>query len=303
MSKKNNSGDLFSKAKKLDANRIVSVATTEYTKWIMSPKIIIYICMLIFLYEYVIGEFYRIHGLTNEEMMIFEPFISMGNSSMVYLIFPSVFMVLMSDFPKTDGNTMFYIQRCGKSNWILGQTLFAFFASLSFIAITAVLSIVAVLPKGFTSNNWSRMVTHLAVDHKSESGSRLTQFINNRMYNNMKPYTAFIYTFAFMILYLFLIAVLMMVAFSLGKRIIGIGFCAAIMALGVGMSETGFSIMWLFPATHALMWSHFDRIMKKQIMSVRISYLYFLSLIVIGIVISLIAIRHYDFAKISDMED
>lgn len=75
------------------------------------------------------------------------------------------------------------------------------------------------------------------------------------------------------------------------------------MALGVGMSETGFSIMWLFPATHALMWSHFDRIMKKQIMSVRISYLYFLSLIVIGIVISLIAIRHYDFAKISDMED
>lgn len=41
--------------------------------------------------------------------MVLESFIAMTNSKFLVMIIPAVFMLLISDFPKTDGNTMFYI--------------------------------------------------------------------------------------------------------------------------------------------------------------------------------------------------
>ncbi len=45
---------------------------------------------------------------------ILEPFAAVGNSGMLVMLMPCVFMVLVSDYPKMTGNTLFFVQRTGR---------------------------------------------------------------------------------------------------------------------------------------------------------------------------------------------
>ncbi|MDE6232100.1 MAG: hypothetical protein K2M60_01955, partial [Lachnospiraceae bacterium] len=75
--------------------------------------------------------------------------------------------------------------------------------------------------------------------------------------------------------------------------------------IGVGSSLCGMgnSIQWAFPAAHSLAWLHFDYVLKIQSVNIGYSYLYFIILFIVLSVISVTAIRRYDFSKITDMED
>lgn len=284
-------------------DKILSVASVEYVKWICNARVLLYISMLFFLKEFVIREFIRVYNLMKEPIMIFEPFVSIGNSNILLLILPAVFLTLMGDFPKTDGNTMFYIQRTGKKNWIIGQLLFSIYANISFISVTAIATMAAVVPYATTTNKWSSLITTFGQVYPKESRSKITYFINGKIYNNMTPSRAFGLTFAMMFLLLLLISMTLLAAFSIGKRIIGIGICASVMAIGMGLVEMGSKALWLFPTGHAIMWTHYDKVLKEQIVSIRSSYLYFVILLIVLILFSFKAVKHYDFAKISDMED
>ena len=86
-------------------------------------------------------------------------------------------------------------------------------------------------------------------------------------------------------------------------RIAGIVLTVGVLCLGNVLAYMESNIRWLFPTAHAILEIHFDEIYKKPIMDMRFSYIYYLFLIVICMMISYVAIEHYDFSRIQEMEE
>ena len=288
----------------VSVNRILNVAGTEYVKWLFNPRMIVFVVMYLFLYDYVIAE--MLNGLEKMGgglLNLFEPFIAMANNALINLIIPSVFLVLISDFPKTDGNTMFYMQRTGKLNWLLGQMVFAGTAALTYLFGIIYLSLIIIAPKAYPANAWSDLTTDYAKLFPEEELSRLANLINARLYNNVTPAMAFVHTFLLLFLFLMLIAAVLMTGFAMGKRTLFMGGLCLAIAVGSGLCRTKGRTKWFFPSANSLVEMRFDEIFKRQEMHIGSSYLYFLAVSVLLLVISCIVIRRYDFSKVTDMED
>ena len=289
---------------KVSFSKVVNIASTEYVKWIFNPRLIVFVSMYLFMYDYIIREL--IVGIDKMEchaINIFEPFIAMANNSLVNLIIPAVFIVLMSDFPKTDGNTMFYIQRVGKLNWMWGQLLFSFMSIITYMTSIAYISFLIIGNKAYSRDVWSDLTTDYVQKFPQEKATLIANMINGRLYNNVTPIRAFIHTFLLSSLFLMLVAMILLAGFSAGKRVLSMGIVSAVIAIGSGLIQTDGKVKWLFPSANSMLEIHFDKILRERVVGLDISYLYFIGLIVILFVIACLAIRRYDFAKITDMED
>lgn len=282
--------------------KIRNVASTEYIKWIVNPRIIVFVAMYIFMYDYIFKEIIEgMDKMGDKAIMILEPFIAMANNNLINLILPSVFLVLISDFPKTDGNTMFYIQRTGKLNWMFGQIMFAFTAIITYLTSIVYVSFLIMSPRCYSKNVWSTLTTGYAKMFPEESNSLVANMINGRLYNNVTPSIAFISTIILLAMFLMLIAVFLLVGFSAGKRTLSMASSCLVIAVGSGLCKTESKIKWLFPSSNSLLEMHFDRVLKKQIVNIRNSYLYFIIILLTLFIISCIAIKRYDFSKITEV--
>lgn len=280
-----------------------SVACVEYVKWICNPRMIIVLVVFIFIYDYIIKEMIKAADKMDSLIMTAEPFIASTNSKLLILFVPAVFLMLISDFPKTDGNTMFFISRTGKLSWILGQILFAVLASLTYLAAICLGSCILVAERAYAGNRWSDVTTKYKIMFPKESGGRAANFITGRLYNNMTPGMAMLRTLTLQFLYLMLIAMMLLTGFAVGKRTLEMIISCSVICLGSGLSLLSGKIKWLFPSANSIAWMHYDMVLKKQIFDIHQSYWYFIVLIFIMFLISVTFIKRYDFSKITDMED
>ena len=90
-------------AGKISLRKIWAVARTEWLKWVCNPRMIIIPVLTVFIYSYAITPLLERSEKMGEPLNLLEPLIAVGNSGMLTLIIPLVFLTLMSDFPKTDG--------------------------------------------------------------------------------------------------------------------------------------------------------------------------------------------------------
>lgn len=279
------------------------VAEAEFIKWICNPKLLMFAMMFLFIYDYVIKEMVKVAVEMNTKLMVLEPFIAICNSSLLLLVMPSVYLSLMGDFPEVDANSMYYIQRVGKQNWMMGQFFFSVMTAVTFVFTMVGCSCLSIIGRSYGFNTWSDVVTKYVTFHPDKSQSLVANFITGRLYNNLKPIEAFWLSVGFMILYMILIAMLLMLWFTIGKRTAGIAVTCAVICIGSALAETGSDLKWIFPVSHTLSWMHYDSIYNFQYFDVRLSFLYFLILIVMIYVISGLFMERYDFSKISDMEE
>lgn len=282
---------------------IRNVASIEYVKWLINPRIVIMLILYAFIYDYVIDELLKGAERMDSYVMLVEPFIAIANSELLVMVIPSVFLVLMSDFPKTDGNTMFYIQRVGKNNWILGQIVFGIMSAITYLTSVIIVSFVMIAHKGFLKNVWSPVVTQYVKNFPTETKAKIPSLINSKLYNNLTPLQAFLLTISLMLLYLVLMELLMLIGFSTGKRIVGMLIGYTIIAVGSSLVVLGVKSMWCFPTSHAIAWLHFDDVLRIQKFDIGYSYLYFLVIIAVMTILSLVCVKRYDFSKVTDMED
>ena len=168
----------------------INVAKTEYVKWICNPKMMIFLVMMVFIYDMVIKKMVQAAGELHTEIMVLEPFVAVSNSAVLLFIIPGVYLSFMGDFPQIDGNTMFYIQRTGKRNWLFGQFLFSVMASVTFVCATLLGTCVCVVLRCSFQNRWSLVATQYVKYYPERSDSMIANFITGRMYNNLKPVEA-----------------------------------------------------------------------------------------------------------------
>lgn len=277
---------------------ILYAAKSEYVKWITNPRVIIVGVLLVFMRTLAIDPLLERAEKIDSPLNIFEPFVATGNSGMLVMLMPCVFMVLISDYPKMTGNTLFFIQRTGRINWFMGQIVFVLMAIVSFLCTILAGSII--LSKGEFLSNWSDAVTKYAARFPHEADSFTAALLPSNLYNQIPVDTAVFQTLLLLCAYLFLLS--MIIYFFKLIHIRSFGLFAAIFTVAAGVVTCSLKtdIMWIFPMANTLTWLHYEEILAEPAVPIWYSYIYFCAAIVISVILNIEAVKRFRFTSIEE---
>lgn len=281
---------------KLKLYAIWNVAKSEFIKWITNPRIIIAGVLIMFIRSFAILPMLEQSEKYGEPLNVMEPFIAAGNSGMLALFLPLVFLLLISDFPIMGGNTIFFINRTGKLNWFLGQIVFIVISI--FVYIGTILLSCMVMSKGTFSAEWSNAITKFNAAFPDEAGGFVSKLIPSNLYNQIPIWNAVIGTVLLIAMYLLTLALLLCLMKMLYLRGAGLLSALTVIVLGAASCSLKINVMWIFPTANTLMWLHYKEILKEPITPVENSFLYFLILIAVLFTANLFVLRNLQFINI-----
>ncbi len=281
---------------KLKLYAIWNVAKSEFIKWITNPRIIIAGVLIVFIRSFAVLPMLEQSEKYGEPLNVMEPFIAAGNSGMLALFLPLVFLLLISDFPIMGGNTIFFINRTGKLNWFLGQIVFILISI--FVYIGTILLSCMVMSKGTFSTEWSNVITKFNAAFPDEAGGFVSKLIPSNLYNQIPILNAVIGTVLLIAMYLLTLALILCLMKMLYLRGAGLLSALTVIVLGAASCSLKINVMWIFPTANTLMWLHYKEILKEPITPVENSFLYFLILIAVLFTANLFVLRNLQFINI-----
>lgn len=286
----------------MSLKKIYLTARTEYAKWVFNPRMTIIGVMIIFVYQLSVQPLVEMANEMKSTLNFLEPYIAITNSSLLIIIIPGVFLTLVSDFPKTDGSTLLFLQRTDRMNWVLGQALFIVFAIITFMVIIIVASILPILGISNFDNNWSDTVLNYKEKFPEKAMSFGANLITKNLTYQIPPIMAFVESTTLLMLYLFMLSLIMLVFNTMGIKIMGLVTSAGIIAIGAALCMINTSIKWIMPMAHTVVWLHKTDYFRAQIMEIWKSYAYFGIIILILMLFSCMFIDSTDFDSVSDID-
>jgi len=277
-----------------------SVARSEYVKWITNPRIIIIGVLIIFMRTLAVEPLIERAEKIDLSLDILEPFAAVGNSGMLVMLMPCVFMVLVSDYPKMTGNTLFFVQRTGRWNWFAGHILFLIFTVFSFLLIVLI-GCIFVSDGNFTGK-WSDVVTKYDAFYPNEAGNFTSQLLPSNLYNQIPLIITIIQTISLMAAYLFLLTLIIYFFKLIHVQSISLLVAIFIIAAGVVTCSLKIESMWLFPMANTIVWLHYDEILNEPNFPIWYSYFYFVIAIAAFITLNSIAVKRLEFINIEQVE-
>ena len=286
----------------ISLRKIWAVARTEWLKWVCNPRMIIIPVLTVFIYSYAIVPLLERSEKMGEPLNLLEPLIAVGNSGMLTLIIPIVFLTLMSDFPKTDGSCVFFLSRTGRLNWLLGQILFGLMSAITFLGGIYIICTAFLMNKAFLADGWSMVVKRYALIFPEDAYGFASELVPGNLYNQMTPFSAAIQTFVLLFCYLVTV-LLVMLLFQQRKRKAW-GFLAASGIIGFGVLFTSIqsAAMWAFPMANAIVWLHYTELYRDAIVPTAYSYIYFGVIIALLVIANIIAARGFAVDSIEETE-
>ena len=229
-------------------------------------------------------------------LTVFEPFVAIGNSGVIVLLLPCVFLILISDYPVISEFTLLCVQRTGKLNWFVGQIFFIIFSIFTYMCIIFVVSILT--SNGVFRTEWSETIRFYTSFYPDEYNSFTSELIPSNLYNQISLIQSVFQTFFLMSAYLFLL-VLVLYLFKL-LNIKTFGLFAVFMIIGMGVSTCSIktSAMWYFPMANAIIWLHYTEILRNPVIAISQSYVYFAIMITLLLLFNFIALKKIQFRNI-----
>lgn len=287
---------------KANLKQIFSVAKTELVSWLTDPRIIVLAVFLIFIKTLAIDPLLARAEKFGEPMTVFEPFIAVGNSGVLTMFIPAVFLVLLSDYPKLWGNTLFFISRTGKRNWFLGQLMFLMLAVISFLGIILIFSaLISLFSGAVVDTQWSDAVTKYNAKFPDEIGSFDSELLPANLYNQIPMTKALFQTFVLMTLYLFMLSLIVYFFKMLFVNSLGLTAALLVIALGVVTTSLYSPLRWAFPMANTIMWLHYEEILREPIYPIWCSFAYFGAAVVLLSAANFAALKRLDFIESSEL--
>ncbi|MBQ9885336.1 MAG: hypothetical protein IJM37_00540 [Lachnospiraceae bacterium] len=285
---------------RLSIKSVFSIAGAEYIKWITNPRIIIVGVLFLVMRTLAVEPLLERAEKMGERLSILEPFAAIGNSGMLVLLMPCVFLILVSDYPVITGNTLFVVLRTGKQNWFFGQLLFMLYAVFSFIGSVFLASVV--MSRGSAALSWSEVVRMYEARFPNEIGNYASRLLPSNLYNQIPLVKAVTQTAVLLAAYLFLL-VLVLYFFKL-LHLRGAGIFAVFVIIGMGMASVSVSspVKWVLPMANTIIWLHYTEIMSEPVYPVKYSFFYFVAAIIILLAANYIALRKIQFINIQETE-
>lgn len=280
--------------------KVLRIARMEYYKWILNPRMIIAVSMIVFVWTFAVSPLIEISREMNSPLNVLEPFIAILNSRVLCLVTPSVFLFLISDYPKLDRKSLFMLVRIKKSEWVLGQFLFFLFSAFTYLSSILIFSMVINMGNSFFINGWSIVITRYGIYFPEKASSFAATLIAPELYNQITPFEASVSGFALSFLYIVLIAMFLLLFYVINLRKVGIAAAVSIIALGSALGIIKAAGMWFFPMPHTMISLHFTEYLKNPIMKLQYSFLYFIVLIIFILIICLLAVKNTNFLNVEE---
>lgn len=279
---------------------VFEVAKCEYIKWITNPRIIIVPILLIFMRILAVEPLIERAEKFGDALDRMEPFVAIGNSGMLVMLIPCVFLVLISDYPKVTGNTLYFLQRTGRFNWFIGQVIFLIMAILTYLCVVFVGSLL--MTNGKFMGEWSEVTTKYNAYFPEETGSFSSKLLPSNLYNQIPLQLAVVQTLIMLCAYLFLICMIVYL-FKL-KHIQTMGLLVAIFVIAAGVVTCSLKtdIMWKFPMANTIIWLHYDTILDTSQNPVWFSVIYFLVSNSVLLGLNFFLIHKMEFVNIEQVE-
>lgn len=279
---------------------VLAVARTEYLRWLTDPRVIIVGVLLVFMRSLAVEPLLERAVKFGERLNILEPFVAVGNSGMLVMLMPCVFLILISDYPKMTGSTLFFIKRTGKTNWLWGQVLFLLMAIATFLLAVLVGSML--VSGGTFAGSWSNTVTKYAARFPNEADSFVSQLLPSNLYNQLSLISAVLHTLALMTMYLFSLSLIIYFFKLIHIQSFGLFAAIFIVAAGVMTCSLKSPSMWAFPMANTIVWLHYDEILSRRNFPVWCSYAYFATAITALLTLNACAARKLQLYNIELVE-
>ena len=275
--------------------KIWGVARTEFVGWVTNPRVIILGVLLIFIKTLAIDPLTARAERFGDTMIVFEPFIAVGNSGALTLFIPLVFLVLFSDYPKLGGNSLFYISRTGKTAWLCGQILFLIMAVTAFLG--AIFAASMLFSGGHFGTEWSEAVRKYAARFPEEAYNFDSQLLPSNLYNQIPMMTALWQTSVLLAENLLVYALIIYLLKMMFSSSAGLAGALLVMALGTATTSLYSPIKWAFPTANAIIWLHYEEILRAEIYPMWASFAYFAVLLAALIGGNFIALKRLKFTE------
>ena len=287
--------------KKFNLRQCFSCAKTEYIKWVCDARMVILGVLLIFIYNFAIQPLLQNAEKMNEPLNMLEPFIAVANSGAVLMIIPLVFMTLIADFPKIDNNTVFYIMRIGRKNWLTGQIIKLVMMAASYLAVIFVGSVVPMLTKGFWYNGWSSVVTDFARIYPDKAGNYGAQLVPQNLYNQQSVFSAAVKSYLLLFAYLMILGLILLSFSLIKKKTAGFVLCGTVISLGTAFCAIKTKLMWTMPMANSIVWLHYTEYYRDPVMPVSFSVCYLCAAIT-GLTVFCYAVIHrFSYDNVSEV--
>ena len=142
---------------RVSLKKILGFSNIQLVRWMCNPRMILIIVFAVFSKIMIISPLNEIANRLGEKPTIFEPFISVSSSGLALLIFPLVFIVLISDYPAIYSDSYFSINRIGRCNWFIGQIVLAVYSIIVYIFATMLIDIVFSVRTTSMEIKWSNI--------------------------------------------------------------------------------------------------------------------------------------------------
>ena len=278
------------------------IAKAEYIKWITDPRVILFPMLLIFLYQIAVEPLSEMAEQMQKPIHWLEPFIAVTNSPLLMLFIPLIFLALLGDFPRTDGNAMFFIYRVGRKSWIQGELLFVLMAISTFLICIAVGVTVPLVGQLQWKANWSETVRLYTRTFPDKAESFAADLIPEQLYNQMSPYMALFNTCFLQVLYLLILSLLLLWFWCAGHRKVGFFVTVCIVAFGAAVAFLKGALMWFFPMAHANIWLRHISVLRRVMFPLWGSYVVLIFCVCVLIALDWRKIQQYNFFDVTEME-
>lgn len=281
----------------------LSCAWVEFVKWICDARMIIVLVTMIFIYNFAIVPLLENAKTMGESLNILEPFIALANSGLILLIIPVVFLTLIADYPQIDTNTVFYISRLGRINWVTGQLIKLVMMDLSYLAVLFVGAVVPMLSRSYVGSSWSRVVTDFLKEHPEKTANFGASLLPENLYFQLTVGKAALQSYLLVFAYLMIIGLILLFFTMIQKKTFGFVACGSIIALGTTFCTMKSTLMWTMPMANSIIWLHYTRFFRKPIMPMGFSVAYLLICIVVLIIFSYLYGAEFSYDNINSSDD
>lgn len=269
------------------------VFRAEYSRWITNPRIVIVGAFFLFVRSYLIPPLVQMADEMNGTISVFEPFAAMGNSQLLVLLIPLLFLVLISDYPHLDNSSRYEVHRCGKRSWICGQMLFLGMSILTYLA--SLLLVSCLLSGGEFRLVWSEAITKYLSVFPDRAASLGSMLLPSNLYNQLSLMEAAGYSLLTQAGYLFVLSLIVYLGKIYRRPAAGLILALLLIVAGMAVSFMELKWMWILPMAHTSLIFHFDPILRQEIFPVSGSYLYMGGLTALLMVWNLRASRKLQF--------
>ncbi len=271
------------------------IANTEYTKWLRNPRMLIGGILVIVIYTLAVVPLLERAQKMGMPMNIFEPIIAVGNSGLLVMLLPSVFLILQSDYPVIEPNSLMYLSRTGKRTWLLGQILFSLMSIVTYLGAVFIAVGICSASGSYLGLDWSESTRMYAAAFPDDANGFTASLLPPNLYNQISLGMTLVYTFSLLVLYFFLLTLVLLVFSLCKKRSLGLFCTYAVIMGGVVTCAVKADIMWAFPMANSIIWLHYTEILSTPIYPIGGSYLYFGCCIGALLILSALLVKRAEF--------